>query len=226
MTTPGAVRVSLFGQAPMAHVWPTDATPYTLGVQFRVDVPVPLTAVWFWSSTGAQHLPGTIACFQVASMSSGTLLGSRASVPWSGSLGSGWVRGAFATPIQLQPLTNYIACVFTPLWQSFYTAQNNYFTGGGPGASGIRSGVLFAPPSGGGVGQMRFRQATVLGIPDTEWLASNYWVDPEIEIPAAVTLPRGWDGAAWREGRLRGWDGSQWRGARVWDGQQWRSMTG
>lgn len=179
---------TLFGQPPSPAALASDTSDYTMGVQFSVSVPCPLTAVWFWSAAGAGALPETIALFAVSGQS---LLHSEAA-SWSGAAGSGWVRAPFSSPPALAAATAYKAAVFANSGEFFYSGTSHYWDTSGPGAAGITSGPLSAPDSAGADGgQDTFTVGSALAYPATSFGAANYWVDPEItasSLPAAGLL--------------------------------------
>ena len=179
---------TLFGQPASPATLTSDATAYTMGVQFSVNVSgSTLTGIWFYSGTGATNLPATIALYAV----SGTSLVHSETPSWSGAAGSGWVRSSFASPPSLTASTNYKACVFyNPTGDNWYSHTANYWDTGA-GSGGITNGPLSAPNNAGASGgQDTFTQAGSLSYPSSSFGASNYWVDPEVTTPAVVTFIR------------------------------------
>ncbi len=175
---------TLFSQEVTGSSLTTDPTGYTMGVQFTVSVSgATLTAIWFYSASGAGVLPQTIALYAV----SGTSLVHQESASWSGAAGSGWVRAAFSSPPSLTASASYKACVLQDTNANWYSATAHYWDSGA-GAAGITSGPLSAPNNAGADGgQDTFHSAASLTYPDGSFNAGNYWMDPEVTTagPAA-----------------------------------------
>ena len=134
---------AIFGQsANWALV--TDASPYTLGMQFSVSQSVSLTGIWFHSATGASVLPAQCVIFNgdTTAQVSGTL---NTSPSWSGAAGSGWVKCSYGGSVTLIPGVHYVVAVlYDTTGSNWYSGQNGYWTSGA-GASGITNGPLSAP---------------------------------------------------------------------------------
>lgn len=171
---------TLFRQSGGSTVSP-DSTAYTMGVEFSASADgCTLAAIWFYSASGAFALPETIALYQV----SGQSLVHSELASWSGAIGSGWVRAAFASPPALTSGTNYKACILENSGNFFYSATPHYWDTGA-GANGISNGPLSAPSNANADGgQDTFNAASVLAYPAGSFNASNYWIDPEISAPA------------------------------------------
>jgi uncharacterized protein DUF4082 len=156
-----------------------DQTDYTFGVQFSVNTAgCTLTAIWFYSASGALNLPTTIALYAVSGQS---LVVSQAP-SWSGALGSGWVRAPFTSPPALTSGVQYEGCVLKSNVNAnaWYSSTANYWSSGA-GSGGITNGPLSAPNNGGSAnGQDCYNQASALAYPASTFNATNYWVDPEI----------------------------------------------
>jgi hypothetical protein len=179
--------LTLFGQSGGGAIV-TDATWLTLGVQVQVNAAgYRLAAVWWDSPAGATELPTIIALFTV----SGTALVHQEFPSWSGAPGSGWVRGAFASPPSLSPGTAYKACVAKDAGSgtaNWYGITAHYWDSGA-GAAGITNGALSAPDNAGASpGQDSFHAAPTATYPDGSFNASNYWVDPEVTLSAGGLL--------------------------------------
>lgn len=174
---------TLFGQSLTAAL-ASDASTYTMGVQFSVSQPATLTAVWWYSAAGAANLPSQIALFAV----SGASLVTSQAAAWSGAAGSGWVRAPFTSPPALAAGISYKACIGDFLNNgNFYSAIAHYWDTGA-GQNGISNGPLSAPNNAGADhGQSSFHNAGVLAYPDTSFNATNYLVDPEITASALIT---------------------------------------
>lgn len=176
---------TLFGQPANPASISADSASYTMGVQFQVSTAATLRAIWFFSASGAFGLPASIALYQVTGQS---LVHSEAA-SWSGSIGSGWVRAAFASPPQLAAATAYKACICETDGNFFYSATSHYWDTG-PGQNGITNGPLSAPAnSGAAQGQDSFTGASVLTYPGGSFNAGNYWIDPEVfTVPVSAGL--------------------------------------
>lgn len=159
----------------------SDASAYTLGVEFQVTTAGTLTAVWFYSASGAVLLPSTIALYGVAGP---TLIHSE-SASWSGAAGSGWVRAPFTSPPALSTGTRYKAVVFSAAGSNWYSAIGHYWDTGA-GQNGISNGPLSAYSASGSTnGQDSFHNAGTLSYPDSAFNNTNYLVDPELTVAAA-----------------------------------------
>lgn len=174
---------TLFGQSPVSAGAVADNAAYAFGVEFSVDTPLPLSAIWWYSPPTAQELPETIALFAVSGQS---LLHSE-SASWSGAAGSGWVRAAFTSPPALAQATAYKAVILkSGGGNNWYAATASWWTSG-PGASGITSGPLSAPSSAASAeGQDNFIVSAVLAYPASGGTGTNYWLDPEVQTPVTA----------------------------------------
>jgi Domain of unknown function (DUF4082) len=178
---------TLFGQQATGSGIVADASAYTMGVQFSVSQSgCTLTAIWFYSASGAVSIPGTIALYAVsgASLVHSEFIGTSWATP-----GSGWIRGVFASPPSLTASTSYKACVLQTSAANWYSATSHYWDSGS-GSGGITSGPLSAPNNAGADhGQDSFSSGSTLTYPATSFNAANYWVDPEVTAPAPVLVP-------------------------------------
>lgn len=180
---------TLFGQSLTAAVT-SDASAYTMGVQFSVSQAATLNAVWFYSASSANSLPTTIALYGVSGAS---LITSQAAA-WSGAAGSGWIRAPFTVPPSLTPGVSYKACIFLAGSTSLQYASVSHYWDTGAGSAGISSGPLSAPANAGGDhGQDTFHQSAALTYPDTSFNATNYLVDAEITSTATAGGGLGFD---------------------------------
>jgi len=173
---------TLFGQGATGTSGVTaDATAYTMGVQFTVSQAATLTAVWFYSDTGAGELPENILLYAV----SGASLVHSEAASWSGLAGTGWIRAAFSSPPSLTASTAYKACVDNAtVTTNWYAHTANYWSSG-PGSGGASSGPLSAPNNAGGDGGQDTFNTSVPAYPSTSFNAANYWVDPEVTTTGA-----------------------------------------
>lgn len=157
-----------------------DATEYTMGIEFDVTAAgCTLTAIWFYSATGAVELPDHIALFAVTGQS---LIASQPAA-WSGAAGSGWVRAAWTVPPALAASTRYKACVQQGTDTVNWYSATSHFWDTGAGQNGIISGPVSAPNNAGAAqGQDTFTASGALSYPATEVNAANYWVDVEVSV--------------------------------------------
>lgn len=181
---------TLFNQpaTPPSFGSPNDKNAYTLGVEFQVSANATLDGMWFYSASPATLLPSTIALYQTTTGGAGTLITSNVA-NWTGLVASGWVYAAFTSPPAVTTGNSYYGCVFLGVATSYwYGSSANYWTTGGPGASGITSGLLFAPNNASAYnGQDAFFAGTTLTMPSSNFQSTNYWVDPQISVASTVT---------------------------------------
>jgi hypothetical protein len=171
---------TLFSQPTAPASLVADNAAYTFGVEFSVSEAATLTAVWFFSASGAQDLPSEIALYAV----SGATLVHSESASWSGVAASGWVSATFTSPPSLSASVNYKACVLYPGGGQWYSATSHYWDTGS-GSGGITNGPLSAPDNAGGDGgQDTFTQSSSLSYPSSSFNATNYWVDPDVTVAA------------------------------------------
>ncbi len=116
----------------------------TYGVYFTVDAASTLTAIWFYSPSGATSLPTATALYSTTSTpTSGTLLASNSSPSWSGAAGSGWVRDNSFPATALSTGTIYVGAYYGASFKQGYI-----YTGAAPAAwfpSSSPSGLITAP---------------------------------------------------------------------------------
>ena len=188
----------LFGQPASPATLTADPADYTFGLQWSATLTAGQTAVLagirFFSAAGAANLPDRIALFAV----SGQSLIHSETASWSGAAASGWVTALFATPPALSSGVQYKACVNRGNGGigNWYSTTGAYWSGTGPGASGITSGPLSAPSSTGtvplgGQGQDTFTAALALSYPLSEFNPPNYWLDVVVQVttPAVAGGP-------------------------------------
>ena len=173
---------TLYGQEATGSSLASDTDPYTSGVQFSVSEACTLTAIWYYSPSGAAVLPGTIALYEV----SGTVLVASQAASWSGAAGSGWVRAPFTSPPALTASTAYKGCVFYAGGSEWYGLSDPSYYTTGAGAAGIMNGPLTAPNNAGASpGQCSYATGGSLAYPDESDAGANNWVD--IEVTASGT---------------------------------------
>lgn len=158
-----------------------DTDNYTLGVEFRVQSAATATAVFLWRPATAPATTFTVALYRIDGPTTGTLLGSVAgnSAPANA---NGWHRVQLSSPIALTALQAYRAVVFSTT-DNFYAATPQYWTGAGPGASGITNGILTAvnTTEAANGAQGSFIGGSALAFPNTGFNATNYWIDVEVD---------------------------------------------
>lgn len=164
----------------------SDTSAYTMGMQFTVSQPAPLTGIWFWSApSNAFSLPTACAIYAVSGTSivAGTL---NSSPGWSGALGSGWVKCAYNGSVTLAPSTAYKVVCRGGVDGNFWYSATSHYWDSGAGSGGLSNGPISAPAnSGASPGQDSFHAASAVSYPDTSFNAANYWVDVEVTIGAA-----------------------------------------
>jgi len=172
---------TLFGQVP-APALTADATGYTMGVQFSVSQAGTYTGVWFYSAAGAAALPSKVRLYAV----SGQAVIVDQVAAWSGIAGSGWVRAPVTSPPALTAGTASKAAVLQGSAVNWYASAAHYWDTGA-GQNGISNGPLSAPNNANSAqGQDSFLAGD--GYPNSSFNATNYWVDPEVSVAAAVVV--------------------------------------
>jgi hypothetical protein len=166
----------------------SDATIYTLGMQFSLSQNAPLTGIWWYSASGAVNLPTACAIYAVsgASQVSGTVNNSPS---WSGAAGSGWVKCTYNGAVTLSASTNYKVCVFNGSGAGNWYSATSHYWDSGTGSGGLTNGPITAPNNAGGDdGQDTFTNDEILDYPDTSFNAANYWVDVEVTTGTSASV--------------------------------------
>jgi hypothetical protein len=147
--------------------------PYTLGTVFSASVPGRITAIrWYFPST----LPGGTVQGLLYRESTGALLDS---VNFSGSPAAGtWNVATFASPIDIDAATNYVAAVLTP---DRYVATVGLFNG-----TAISNGHLTAPADDAGLRNGRFNSGGTATYPTGSFGGNGYFVDVVFETGIEV----------------------------------------
>lgn len=178
---------TLFNQQAVTDALAADISPYTMGMAVSLSQDAPLTGIWFYSGVSAAVLPDQCGIFNT----SGTLITFDATPVWSGIAGSGWVRCQFNGSTTLIGNTDYIVAVHGSGGSNWYTATHHYWDTG-PGASGLISGVINGlsnsqAVTAGVAGQDSFTSGgSTLVMVNSTFQASNYWIDVEVDVAAAV----------------------------------------
>jgi hypothetical protein len=165
------------GATDLGIVLTSDSTAYTMGTKFKVSSAGHLLGAAFYSAAGAEELPDTIALFLASDES---VVASNAA-SWSGATGSGWVQANFTSPVALTSETKYKIAVLQSIdgGGNWYSGTHGYWT-----TTSIDNGPLHGfsaaeEPA----DQGTYTGDTILAYPDTDFLDSNYWVDPIVQVP-------------------------------------------
>lgn len=187
------------------RVWPStdgptlyqdDASPYSMGMQFRVTAVCTLTAIYFWrapnrpgSLGGGPTQPSDAFATQCGLWDADThaAIGTAETFAAPGAA-TGWIRQQLVTPIALDTTHVYRAAIFGN--PPNYSATSHYFDGGGPGDPSFDVGIIHvynnADAVGGSGGQDSFHSGgSVMVYPDNDFNAANYWLDIEVTTGAA-----------------------------------------
>lgn len=162
--------------APAVASYP-DANAVELGVKFTSERRGRIIGVRFYKGTGNTG-PHVGKLWSAA----GTLL---ASATFADETPVGWQQVNFATPVDIDAATTYVASYHTA--SGNYAVDSNYFA-----TSGVDNPPLHAPASTVGSGNGVFAYGAG-GFPTTTYNASNYWVEPVFADVPPATL---WDDAA------------------------------
>jgi hypothetical protein len=148
-----------------------DTGSIELGVKFTSDVYGAITGVRFYKAAGNT---GT----HTGSLwtADGTRL---AQATFTGETASGWQKVTFASPVQVQPGTTYIASYFAP--NGHYSATKDYmWPGASPGPHGLSTldaAPLHATRNFGAVTNGLYAYGSGSTFPTGSFSATNYWVD-------------------------------------------------
>jgi len=202
------------------QLWPSQPTPVnvvlddttglgsvvTVTTEIALSAPAVLNKLLIYSIATCTSLPTKTA---VLSIPGGSVVpGSLNSSPsWSGAAGSGWVSVNYALTL---PAGKYWLAVSAPAGKFNSSTSGAYWSGAGPGATGIANGILSAPNNASATspGQSSFAVAADLAAPTTNAGNFTYWVDglftPVPPSPAAGGgLPDAGDRSSFR--RLLVW---------------------
>ena len=132
-----------------------------LGVKFQADLDGYITGIRFYKSTAntGTHI-GNIWT------TSGVLLGS---VTFTGESASGWQQATFASPVQVNAGTTYVASYFTST--GHYAFDQNYFS------ADVDNVPLHALSNASGGGNGVYVYTAGSAFPNLSYNSSNYWVD-------------------------------------------------
>ncbi|HEY7120917.1 MAG TPA: DUF4082 domain-containing protein [Solirubrobacterales bacterium] len=155
-----------------------DTNTIEIGVKFRSDSYGTITGLRFYkaaANTGTHT--GSLWT------ANGQLL---AQATFTGETGSGWQSVSFASPVEIQPNTTYVASYHAP--NGHYAATSDYFyrdPAPGPNGGAIAdSAPLHALRNTGGETNGVYTYSSSSSFPASSFRAANYWVDP-IFTPAA-----------------------------------------
>jgi hypothetical protein len=168
-----------------SRLWPTYPKPigasinsqtidYTLATQMAFSQAVTPQRLWFYSPPTAAVLPTKCLIYDISTTS--IVSGSVNSSPsWSGTAGSGWVSCDYTTSgLNIASTGNtYAPAVYYTGGSEWFVAQTDWWSGGGPGSSGLTWNLITAP-SGAGIYNVGD------GFPATPGDGENYWVDLEV----------------------------------------------
>lgn len=177
---------TLFGQAPAAPAISTlGLSNITVGMQFSLSVNARLTGIWMFSPSGATLLPTQVGVFVVSTQG---LAVANFGPTWSGTAGSGWVKCLFDGSFVLQSGIQYIVTMWSATANSCFAETTSFWSGGGPGSSGITNGILTAPsdaasdhgqmPTTSPQASLTYPSGTVHGV--------NVWIDVEVTTGIAA----------------------------------------
>jgi hypothetical protein len=175
-------------QACPCTIWPSSATPATaatndpsaveLGVKFQSDTAGYINGIRFYKgSTNTGTHVGNLWS------STGSLL---ATATFTNETASGWQQVSFATPVQIQANTTYVA--------SYHTNVGNYASNGAYFASsGVDSPPLHALSNATAGGNGVYVYSATSAFPNQTYNSTNYWVDivfnttipPDFQIAAS-----------------------------------------
>jgi hypothetical protein len=146
-----------------------DGQPIEVGVKFRADSPGYITGIRFYKGT-------TNTGTHVGNLwsNTGALL---ASATFTAETASGWQTVTFASPVQVQANTTYIA--------SYHTDVGNYAADGGSFEDGVDNAPLHALANGVDGPNGMFVYSATSAFPNQSFNSTNYWVD----VVFNVTLP-------------------------------------
>jgi hypothetical protein len=173
MEAPGAgVAVAVQEQPGQASIWSASSAPANpsindgaaveLGVKFQAQKAGWITGIRFYK--GAQNTGTHVGNLWTAA---GAKLGT---ATFQNETASGWQTARFASPIQIQANTTYVASYHAP--NGRYAADADYFASQGVTSSPLKA--LSSPESGGnGV----YAYGATSRFPGSTWRGTNYWVD-------------------------------------------------
>ena len=171
----------------------------TIGVQFSVTTPVPLTGVQFESPPGAGGLPSAVGVFDLGTglIVAGTQINSPS---WSGGgAGGGLNTCSYGSPVTLATGKNYQCCVFCDgsVSANWFNSITGYWTTG-PGSAGITSGPLSAPNNASSAAGQDMVQSggVTITLPNISENGKNYGVSPIVTVTPPVTSSASVPGAA------------------------------
>ena len=153
------LQVSDTGPGGTVRLWPnkSDASSnvqidqnktFVLATEVHLSTAATSANIWFFSPSGAASLPTWCGLYKISGQS---LVAANTSPSWltpsggAAAAGGGWCKAAFA---QALPAGQYKVAVYNANGAagSWSPTTYGYWTGTAPGASGITSGVLSAPP--------------------------------------------------------------------------------
>lgn len=168
-----------------ATIWPTSATPATLtdsdktsvelGVKFRTSTAGTITGIRFYK--GPQNTGTHTGSLWTRT---GTKL---ATVTFTNETASGWQQANFATPVNVNANTTYVASYHAPVGR--YSSTSNYFAN-----NATTNGPLTALKNGTDGGNGVYRYGSNVAFPNSSYQSTNYWVDVVFSYAGASdTIP-------------------------------------
>lgn len=166
-----------------------------MAFEFYVTDTAWITEIHFWASatvTGSNHQS---RLYEVIDGSNGTLIPG-ASEAFPSPLQAGWNTVVLDPPIELEVNQRYRAGAYFTT-DNGYTATGAYWSGSGPGASGITNGILVAPQAGSATGGSQGSFTGSDAFPNGQFNSGNYWIDVTVTDvapgPAAPVVSAGTD---------------------------------
>ncbi len=152
---------TIFDLATPATIDSGDGGSVELGVKFRSDVAGTVNGIRFYKSAAntGTHV-GTLWTGSGAQLAQAT---------FSGETASGWQQVKFASPVQIQANTTYVAGYLAP--------QGHYSVNGPTLAVAFNNPPLHAEADGSSEGNGVYAYGSGTSFPEDSYQASNYWVD-------------------------------------------------
>jgi hypothetical protein len=151
-----------------------DSSPVEVGAKFKTDVAGAVTGVRFYK--GAANTGTHVAHLWDAA---GNLL---ATATYTGESATGWQQANFTSPVSIQANATYVVSYYAPV--GGYAATGGYFA-----SAGADNGPLHVLSNAAAGGNGVYKYAAGGGFPSSTYNATNYWVDPVIQVGADVTPP-------------------------------------
>lgn len=162
------------------RIWPAtdgpnnedNGDPVTLGTRFILSATGWITHLHFFRGTTNDTGTHTGGVFKKSDSS--PVAGTQITIP---ATGTGWQTVALPAPVQV-PADTYVVGVLHPDGHACFTG--GYWGVGGPGGSGITSGILTAPSDATISGQGVYVGGGTFACPTNSFNQANYWVDVSV----------------------------------------------